>query len=659
MMAQMEPLIAGRYRMGPLLGSGGFGAVYLATDERLHRSVAIKICSTRRLPPDEAAEAARLFQSEALTLARLRHPGLTAIWDYFNQDNDWYLVMEYVPGETLRDLMRRVAGPLPQAEALNYAQQICSVLTYLHKQHPPVVFRDLKPANVMVTPEGQLKLIDFGIARLFSPGKAADTAQFGTPGYAPPEQYGGQTEPRSDIYSLGVLLHQMLTGHNPAASPFALPSVRSLNPAIPQAVEALVVQATAYEIDDRVPTAEEFCRALDAAMARPMTALTTPVARITPKTSIQPVTGPTTSRQLWSPSPRQLPNRPVSGGAGRGLVLILLLAILLGSLGAGAYLLQSQIALMARDLFVPSAVSAPLGREPSEIIVFSVRSKTAQGNIHEDLYIKRGNKVQPLTDLTDEFNAALPAISPDGRRIAFTRSPIDNSRKQQVWLVDADGRNLRPLLPDNRFSRAPEWSPDSRRIVLETAEPGKEMQQQDLMIVDVETGQARPLVTRRFWDGGPTWSPDGAHIVFHGTSASTECMQLFVVNVATGAIEQLTDLSSQMCRAETEGDFWPNWSPDGTWIAFGRKLRSRDEAESPDAPIKKQIALLDTTTKEVTILRTGSTPAEHPRWSASGKHLLFEQEHDDLVSLVRYDLEAETMSAIDTSHSDSHLADWR
>src|SRR3712207_1110289 len=120
MTTQPDVLLAGRYRMGHLLGSGGFGAVYLATDERLHRPVAIKVCSTRRLPPHEADEAARLFQSEALTLARLRHPGLTAIWDYFNHDDDWYLVMEYVPGETLRALLRRVDGPLPLAEAIDY-----------------------------------------------------------------------------------------------------------------------------------------------------------------------------------------------------------------------------------------------------------------------------------------------------------------------------------------------------------------------------------------------------------------------------------------------------------------------------------------------------------------------------------------------------------
>ena len=244
-MALTDQVITGRYQLGQLLGSGGFGAVYLAEDLRLQRPVAIKICSTRRLPPEEADEAARLFEQEALTLARLRHPGLTAVWDYFGQGDEYYLVMEYVPGETLRELLARSGGSLPVPLAIDYAGQLCDVLRYLHTRPDPIVFRDLKPGNIMVTPSGELKLIDFGIARLFSPDKISDTAQFGTPGYAPPEQYGSQTEPRSDIYSLGVVTHQMLTGHNPASSPFALPPARQVNPALSPEIEAALSRALA------------------------------------------------------------------------------------------------------------------------------------------------------------------------------------------------------------------------------------------------------------------------------------------------------------------------------------------------------------------------------------------------------------------------------
>lgn len=642
MMAQTDTLLSGRYHVGRLLGSGGFGAVYLATDERLHRPVAIKVCSTLRLPDDEAAESARLFQSEALTLARLRHPGLTAIWDYFNQDNEWYLVMEYVPGETLRDLMRRVAGPLPQAEALNYARQLCSVLTYLHNQHPPVVFRDLKPGNVMVTPEGQLKLIDFGIARLFSPGKIADTAQFGTPGYAPPEQYGGQTEPRSDIFSLGVLLHQMLTGHNPTSSPFALPPARSINPTISPSLEALIAQATAYEIDDRVASADEFCSALEAAIARPMPTVTVAAPRIVPQQNTTQHTGPITSRQLWSPSPRQLPSRPKGSGAGRGIVLILLLVILLGSLGGGAYLLQSQIAGIVRDIFAPSAVAEPLNNKPGSMIVFSV----PWTNQSENLYLKVGNEVRALTSFPSQVSAALPSISPDGSQVAFTR--VTSNGDQQVWLIDSDGSNLRPLLSNGQFGRAPEWSPDGSQIVFETATPGNEMRQNDLAIADVETGDLRLIVATTSWEGGPTWSPDGSRIAFHARSTGANCMEIYVVAVASADIEQMTNLGNQQCRPQSDGDFWPDWSPDGRYLAFGHKLNDLE-----------QLAVLDTESKELKILDTGTPPAGHPRWSADGEQLLFHQAHDDVLSLARYSIKSGKVTPIDTSHSYSHLADWR
>ena len=280
-----DQVITGRYQLGKLLGSGGFGAVYRAEDLRLHRPVAIKVCSTRRLPPDEAAEAARLFEREALTLARLRHPGLTAVWDYFNQDDDWFLVMEYVPGDTLREVLARAGGPLPAPQALNYTSQLCDVLHYLHTQPEPVVFRDLKPGNIMVAPGGALKLIDFGIARLFSPGKAADTAQYATPGYAPPEQYGGQTEPRSDIYSLAAVTHQMLTGHNPATSPFALPPARAVNPALPQKIEAVLLRAMALEPADRFDTVKDFCDALRAATGPAATEATVPIRTLAPPES--------------------------------------------------------------------------------------------------------------------------------------------------------------------------------------------------------------------------------------------------------------------------------------------------------------------------------------------------------------------------------------
>lgn len=652
---QTDVLLAGRYQIGPLLGSGGFGAVYLATDERLHRPVAIKVCSTRRLPPHEAAEAARLFQSEALTLARLRHPGLTAIWDYFHQDDDWYLVMEYVPGETLRSLLRRIGGPLPQAEAIDYTRQLCAVLGYLHRQQPSIVFRDLKPANIMVTPEGQLKLIDFGIARLFSPGKAADTAQFGTPGYAPPEQYGGQTEPRSDIYSLGVVLHQMLTGYSPSSSPFALPPVRALNAAIPEPIEALTTRATAYNIGDRVASAEEFCAALDAATARQNPALTVSVPRI-----MQPAhaaaTGTTTGRQMWSPSPRALPTRPESHGMGRGIMLIILLMILLGSLGIGGYVLRSHIAAFAQELFKPVVARAtpPHGELPA-LIVFSAIS-----NGTENIYVRTSDgTVRPLTQLPRNVNATQPAISPDGKSVAFTKEITvrDAETKKaattyEFWIGNVETGAERQLTLDFELMRAPAWSPDGEWLALEVADPGLAWKEHDIVLVNVNTATVRKLVTTPQWEGGPTWSPDGKRIAYQSRPQGYQCMQLFIVDADGAPSQQVTDLLGPQCQPRSSGAYWPDWSPDGSRIAFGRKIDG-----------KEQLALLNVDSGDVQILDTGNTPAGYPRWSADGRHLLFEQGKNEDVQIAHVDLltceQTCDVQLIDTAQAGSHLADWK
>src|SRR5215472_6963537 len=140
--------------------------------------------------------------------------------------------MDFIEGQTLEEMLQQRGTPgLPVAKVLRMADELCDVLDYLHRQQPPIIYRDLKPSNVMVTPTGHLVLIDFGIARLFKPGQAHDTVAFGSPGYAAPEQHGHtQTTAQSDLFSLGVLLHQLLTGSDPSRTPFLFPPIRPTNP---------------------------------------------------------------------------------------------------------------------------------------------------------------------------------------------------------------------------------------------------------------------------------------------------------------------------------------------------------------------------------------------------------------------------------------------
>ncbi|MFL5664504.1 MAG: WD40 repeat domain-containing serine/threonine protein kinase, partial [Ktedonobacteraceae bacterium] len=175
-------------------------------------------------------------------LGGLMHPSLPRIYDHFAEAGNWYLVMDFIEGETLDERLQKAKGGyLPVEEVLAIGIQLCAVLGYLHTRQPAIIFRDLKPANIMVTPDGNIYLIDFGIARLFKPGQAKDTIAFGSPGYAAPEQYGkAQTTARADIYSLGATLHQMLTGNDPSEAPFAFVPPQAPVPELGQLIMHMV-----------------------------------------------------------------------------------------------------------------------------------------------------------------------------------------------------------------------------------------------------------------------------------------------------------------------------------------------------------------------------------------------------------------------------------
>lgn len=263
--SQVLRVLQDRYELTKKLGQGGMGAVYLASDRRLSTvRWAVKEMSDAAITsPLERQQASAAFRHEAELLARLDHPNLPRVTDHFQEDGKNYLVMEFVAGETLLAYGQRLGLPRPLDEVLGWAGQLCDVLSYLHSQQPPVIFRDLKPANVMLTPDGTLKLIDFGIARLFKPGQSRDTQAFGTMGYSAPEQYGrGQTDARSDVYSLGVLLHQLLTGFDPAAAPFRLPPANQVSPAVPAAVADVLARATANDPEQRFASVAEMRQAL-------------------------------------------------------------------------------------------------------------------------------------------------------------------------------------------------------------------------------------------------------------------------------------------------------------------------------------------------------------------------------------------------------------
>jgi serine/threonine protein kinase len=239
-------LLKQRYRIVKQVGSGGYGEVYRAIDtEFMDRQVAVKEMIQQGLNAAEVADASDGFKREAVLLATLTHPNLPSIYDYFSEHGNWYLVMSFIEGETLDSYIQQRGPVLPVEKVLPIAIQLATVLSFLHTRKPMIIFRDLKPANVMRTPEGQLYLIDFGIARHFKWGQTKDTLVLGSPGYAAPEQYGrAQTTPQTDVYSLGVLLHQLLTGLDPALTPFRHPKVD-----LPDYPQLSILLACMLEID--------------------------------------------------------------------------------------------------------------------------------------------------------------------------------------------------------------------------------------------------------------------------------------------------------------------------------------------------------------------------------------------------------------------------
>ncbi len=230
MLSDRESVLQQRYRLLEKVGEGGFSTVYKAEEINTKKIIAIKAIHLHGLKVQEKIEATDAFNREVQMLSKLEHKNLPRLYDHFADTECWYMVMDFIAGTTLeKRLERRKGTPLPIEEVIDISLILCYVLTYLHNHQPAIIFRDLKPANIILTRDGHLFLIDFGIARHYKPGKIKDTIPFGSPGYAAPEQYGkAQTTPLADIYSLGAILHQLLSGDDPSQTPFKFAPLANL-----------------------------------------------------------------------------------------------------------------------------------------------------------------------------------------------------------------------------------------------------------------------------------------------------------------------------------------------------------------------------------------------------------------------------------------------
>lgn len=263
-----------RYRIIKLLGEGGMGAVYKALDLNLNG----RACAVKEMRPDSHSDAAAIsearqqFRTEAHTLATINHPNLPRVTDYFSKDGNIYLIMDFIEGESLMDLLGASKGPLDESQVLAWILQLCDTLSYIHERN--IIHRDIKPSNIIQNPENKVVLVDFGLIKLFDPDNPQTIKAIrgmGTPEYCPLEQYargGLHTDARSDIYSLGATMYHLLTNHIPPeafkrkSEPDLLKSPIDLNPQLSPAVAEVIVRTIEIFPDKRYQTASEMKSAL-------------------------------------------------------------------------------------------------------------------------------------------------------------------------------------------------------------------------------------------------------------------------------------------------------------------------------------------------------------------------------------------------------------
>lgn len=509
-----------------MLGKGGMGAVYQAFDETLQIRVAVK--ENLNLNP----EAERQFHREASLLAGLRHPNLPRVTDHFSEEDRQYLVMDFIEGV---DLHTRAKNQPPSVEeVLRWAHALCDALAYLHTRTPPVIHRDVKPANVKLQPDGTILLVDFGLAKVFDQHQTTTGARGLTPGFSPPEQYGGsRTDARTDQYALAATIYALLTGRPPADSiermlkkEDLLPAAR-LNPAVPAHVDAALTRALELEQGERFPDVATFQQALLGLAP----AATVRAGHLT-------ASPPRSRRRLW-----------IGLGLG-GLVLLLVAG------GAGGLAL-----LAGRGGLIPAA-GPPTPPAPTVAatlpLVVAPASETPQPS----------PTLEPTSTPTEPPTPTAAAGLGRARSIAFV-SDREDGRTLQIWVMNTDGSQPRQLTFGPGDKTQPRWSPDGNRL-LYVAPGGLDAQGNDLgldvwMIYPDGSGIQNVTVSPG-QDLDPAWSADGQSIAFTSDRISQR-KQVFIMPSA--CLDSPGSCPGPKPRNVSAGfavESFPAWSPVGSQL---------------------------------------------------------------------------------------------
>jgi serine/threonine protein kinase len=544
-----------RYRIDGLLGQGGMGAVYLAYDMTLQIKVAVK----ENLNIDPISE--RQFRREASLLATLRHQNLPRVTDHFILNGRQYLVMDFIEGEDLEERCER--QPPTVGEVLSWANLICNALIYLHSRQPPVIHRDIKPANIKLQPDGNLMLVDFGIAKVFDATQTATGARGLTPGFSPPEQYGSaHTDHRSDQFSLAATLYTMLVGQRPVDSiermfnnkPLA--SLGQLNPSVPSHVDAAITKALSLKPDDRFPDVAHFRSALRGEA---------PVATVH-EADASPAAPAQKSKLPWI----IFAGLAVFGGA-----IIISVFLLLGGL--------KKIGL-ARVPSPTIPVVAPIStNKPTQPISPTSTSKPSSTPTETSLPTS-------IPSYTPTPPPPTPIPIGGGGVLAFVSDRADGSLLQ-IWTMRPDGSDLRQLTfgPGNKTQ--PRWSPDGKRIAFVSDVDGNK----EIYIMNADGSHVTNLTNDSSDDYDPAWSPDGSILAFTTTRYVGQT-QVYLMDITCPGMDENCEASPARSLSKGYADesfpVWapldksfPSWMPEGRPIAVaisinqaGNRLFFRSEA---------------------------------------------------------------------------------